>query len=78
LGWSRSPWPDPTALWHSRSAVKGGLNLVRYRNPEVDALIDRAVRSIPDEERVRLFRRIHEQINADQPYTFLTENNHTL
>lgn len=78
LGWTRSPWPDPTALWHSRSAVKGGLNLVRYKNPEVDRLIEQGVRSIPDDERVPLFRRVHELIFADQPYTFLTERNHTL
>ncbi len=78
LGWTRSNWPDPTALWHSRSAERGGLNLVRYRNPEVDALIERAVRTIPEAERVRIYRRIHELIHADQPYTFLTERNHIL
>jgi peptide/nickel transport system substrate-binding protein len=78
LGWTRSPWPDPTPLWHSASAVQGGLNLVRYRNPEVDRLIERGVRSIPEPERVGIFRRIHELIYADQPYTFLTERNHVL
>jgi ABC-type transport system substrate-binding protein len=78
LGWTRSPWPDPTALWDSSSARKGGLNLVRYKNPEVDALIEQAVRSIPEAERIKLYRRIHELIYADQPYTFLTENSHTL
>ncbi len=78
LGWTRSPWPDPTALWHSKSASKGGLNLVRYKNPEVDHLIEQGVRSIPEAERVKLFRRVHELIFADQPYTFLTESSHTL
>lgn len=78
LGWSRSAWPDPTALWHSRSAVKGGLNLVRYRNKQVDALIDKGTRSIPDKARVPLFRKIHEIIYRDQPYTFLLERNHQL
>ena len=78
LGWKRSPWPDPTALWHSESAQKGGLNLVRYRNPEVDGLIEKATRTIPDTERVKLFRRIHELIFNDQPYTFMTEENHIL
>ena len=78
LGWSRTPWPDPTALWHSKSAVAGGLNLVRYKNPAVDALIDAAVGSIPDTERIRLYRSIHEILHEDQPYAFLTEVNHTL
>jgi ABC-type transport system substrate-binding protein len=27
---------------------------------------------------VKLYRRIHELIHADQPYTFLTESSHTL
>ena len=79
LGWTRSPFPDPTALWHSRSAVRGGLNFVRYRNEEVDALIDKAVQaSTPQAERVKLYRRIHERIHRDQPYTFLLEPAHQL
>jgi microcin C transport system substrate-binding protein len=78
LGWTREVWPDPAPLWHSRSAVRGGLNLVRYRNPEVDKLIDAGDKSIPDEERVKLFRRVHEIIADDQPYTFLTEEDRSL
>lgn len=78
LGWSRASWPDPTALWHSESAVQGGLNLVRYKNPEVDRLIEQGVRTIPDAQRVLLFRRIHEILYEDQPYTFLTERSHEL
>ncbi len=78
LGWSRSAWPDPTALWHSKSAVAGGLNLVRYKNPEVDNLIAKGVKSIPDKQRVVLFRRIHEILFRDQPYTFLLESGHQL
>jgi ABC-type transport system substrate-binding protein len=78
LGWTRDPWPDPTSLWHSRGAVRGGLNLVRYRNPEVDRLIEEAVKTIPDGERVKRYRRIHEIIARDQPYTFLLEPDRTL
>jgi peptide/nickel transport system substrate-binding protein/microcin C transport system substrate-binding protein len=78
LGWTREPWPDPAPLWHSRSAVRGGLNLVRYRNPEADKLIDAGDRSIPDEQRVKLFRRLHEILAEDQPYTFLMEEDRSL
>jgi len=78
LGWTRSAFPDPTALWHSKSAVQGGLNLVRYKNPKVDKLIDEAVKTIPDEKRVKLYRQIHELIFADQPYTFLLEPSSSL
>lgn len=78
LGWNRTSWPDPTALWHSDSAVKGGLNLVRYKNPEVDRLIEAGVKSIPESERIDLYQRIHEMIFADQPYTFLVERSHQL
>ncbi|MCZ6747968.1 MAG: ABC transporter substrate-binding protein [SAR324 cluster bacterium] len=78
LGWSRGQFPDPTALWHSKNAMAGGLNLVRYRNPEVDKLIDAGVKTIPDEERIELFRRVHQLIFDDQPYTFLVETSHTL
>ena len=78
LGWTRDFWPEPTSLWHSRSAVKGGLNLVRYRNPELDRLIDESVKSIPDAERIKHYRRIHEIIAHDQPYTFLLEPDRSL
>jgi peptide/nickel transport system substrate-binding protein len=78
LGWTRDPWADPTSLWHSRIAVRGGLNLVRYKNPEVDKLIDQGTKSVPDAERVKLFRRIHELIFEDQPYTFMIELDRSL
>jgi peptide/nickel transport system substrate-binding protein len=78
LGWTRVVHMDPTPLWHSKGAVAGGLNLVRYRNPEVDRLIEAGVRSIPEAERIQIFRRIHEIIAEDQPYTFLLEDNHKL
>lgn len=78
LGWSRGQFPDPKPLWHSENARPGGLNLVRYRNAEVDKLIDAGIKSIPDAERIKLFRRAHEIIYDDQPYTFLVETNHNL
>lgn len=78
LGWSRSPYPDPTSLWHSKSAVKGGLNFVRYKNPEVDKLIEAGVKTIGKKQRIKLFRKIHELIYRDQPYTFMLELSHKL
>ena len=78
LGWTRSAFPDPTALWHSSSAQKGGLNLVRYKNPEVDKLIDQAVKTIPEAERIKLYQRIHEILYEDQPYTFMLEPSSSL
>ena len=44
----------------------------------INKLIDRAVKSIPDQERVKLYRRIHELIYEDQPYTFMMERDHIL
>jgi peptide/nickel transport system substrate-binding protein/microcin C transport system substrate-binding protein len=78
LGWTRESFPDVAPLWHSRYAVAGGLNLVRYQNPEVDRLIDAAEKSIPERERIRLFRRIHELLFEDQPYTFMLEPDRSL
>jgi peptide/nickel transport system substrate-binding protein/microcin C transport system substrate-binding protein len=78
LGWSRGQFPDPKPLWHSEHAKAGGLNLVHYKNAEVDRLIEEGIKSIPDEERVKLFRRAHELIYEDQPYTFLVESSHNL
>lgn len=71
LGWTLPPDPDCYSVWHSSQAVPGGLNLVRYRNAEVDRLLEDA-RSTPDQEvRAALYRKFQEVLDRDQPYCFL-------
>ena len=71
LGWTITSDPDIYQVWHSSQAVEGGLNFTRYKNPELDRLLEEA-RSTPDQEvRKRLYWRVQEVLADDQPYCFL-------
>lgn len=64
---------DLTAYFHSK-AIETGSNYPRYRNPEVDALIDRSV-SYPDIRQAEAdLHRIQQLVHQDLPYTFLWES----
>jgi ABC-type transport system substrate-binding protein len=69
--------PDPGSDYTSfhSSAVSGpdrptGDNLGGYVNPEVDALLDQALRTYELTERARLYRRIQELLATDRPMLF--------
>jgi peptide/nickel transport system substrate-binding protein len=71
LGWTIPPDPDIYSIWHSSQAHAGGLNFIRYGNPLVDDLLEKA-RSTPDQAvRAGLYARIQEILAEDQPYCFL-------
>ena len=71
LGWGLGLTPDAYPLWHSDSAKIGGFNLVGYKNPEVDRLIEEAQSTIDRTKLSKLYRRIFRLIVADVPYLFL-------
>jgi ABC-type transport system substrate-binding protein len=67
LGWDA----DPYQIWHSSQAdVPAGSNRVGFRNAEADAIIEEARGTFDLERRIELFRRFHEIIHEEQPYTF--------
>jgi peptide/nickel transport system substrate-binding protein len=71
-GWSM-PWEsDPYQLWHgSQASIKKSSNYVGFDHPEANRIIETA-RSVFDlEERAGLYRRFHEILHEEQPYTFL-------
>jgi peptide/nickel transport system substrate-binding protein len=70
LGWSLSLDPDVYEIWHS-SQIEKGFNFTAYSNPEVDRLIELGRTEYDREKRKEYYRRIHELIHQDQPYTFL-------
>ncbi len=59
--------PDPYPLWHS-SQIEGGQNIAGLRDPEIDALLAEARRTLNGEERRRLYaafqRRFAEEVPA--------------
>ena len=73
LAWQLSTPPeDPEQLWSSKVAnEKGSSNIVSFSNIEVDALIDRLTFESNEEERTKLYHRIHKIIHDEAPYLFL-------
>ncbi len=69
IGWSGRPDPDGNA--HLFLHSKGGLNRVRYSNPKMDELLDRA-RSEGDQDRRRaLYAEVTRLAAEDAPYIWL-------
>lgn len=71
LGWSMGIDPDLYQIWHSSQTGPHQLNFVGFQDPEADELIVRIRQEYRHEEQVKLCRRLHQIIAAQQPYTFL-------
>ena len=70
LSWDLDPDPDPYGLLHSSQWPPHGQNVVFYKNPETDALIDAGRKEFNQSKRADIYRRLHEVVAADQPYTW--------
>lgn len=77
LGWTTGIEFDPKQQWHSSSAVAGGSNFIKYKNSEVDKLIDQARKEIDRQKRIPLLRKVYEKIAEDAPYVFLFNERYT-
>jgi len=65
---------DPDILrlvYHSQQVPPTGLNRVRYKNPDVDRLIDGAAAASDDEQRRALYADAQQRIAQDAPYISL-------
>lgn len=65
--WDTDVDPDATAFFHSRSIPPHGSNVSRYRNPELDRLLDRATSTVKRQERKRLYRQVSRILQEDVP-----------
>jgi peptide/nickel transport system substrate-binding protein/oligopeptide transport system substrate-binding protein len=67
-------YPDPEnflfPLFHSSNFGAGG-NRTRYRNPDVDSLIEKGQHTLNRKERNYLYKKAEEQIVEDAPWVFL-------
>jgi peptide/nickel transport system substrate-binding protein len=71
LGWTIPPDPDVYDVWHSSKTGPQELNFISYRNPEVDALIEKGRGTFDQRERKKAYDRIQEILAEEQPYLFL-------
>jgi peptide/nickel transport system substrate-binding protein len=73
LAWELDPDPDPRALFHSSQFPPTGQNIVYYKNPVADALIDQGRRELDHTKRVAIYRKLHAVLADDQPYTWTVQ-----
>jgi peptide/nickel transport system substrate-binding protein len=71
MGWTTPADPDLYPVWHSDAISEAGLNFMSYSNREVDALIEKGREEFSPAERASIYKKIHEIISDDAPYTFL-------
>lgn len=65
------PYPDLGVSWHSAQVPPTGLNNSFYRNPEVDALLDRLRSAFDREDATRLLAEVQRLVHEDEPVSFL-------
>ncbi len=73
MGWSLPVEADPYQVWHS-SQTEEGSNFIGFVNREADLIIEEARVTFEKEKRVQLYRRFHQIMHEEQPYTFLFMN----
>jgi peptide/nickel transport system substrate-binding protein len=64
------PWDD-LSKWHSSNDQPDGNNDLSYKNTITDELIDQILSAKNNVERIKIYRKIQEQIYIDQPAIFL-------
>jgi peptide/nickel transport system substrate-binding protein len=62
---------DISSLFHSKEIGPGRNNFGAYRNPEVDSLLDEAQSTLDVEKKRTIYRKLHEILADDVPYTYL-------
>ena len=72
LGWAMSVnEPDAYQVWHSSQAANKGSNMISYKNPKVDRILEEYRREFDPKKRIELYREFQRILYDDQPYTFL-------
>ncbi|MFI5294214.1 MAG: peptide-binding protein [Thermodesulfovibrionales bacterium] len=71
LGWSIGLDPDQYDIWYSGKTKEKEFNFVGYKNPEVDALLEKGRRTYDIAERKKAYNLIQEILADELPYIFL-------
>lgn len=72
LGWIGGIEEDPFQIWHSsQSETPKGSNHVGYISAEADRIIEEGRRTLDVAKRVELYKKFHQLLHEDQPYTFM-------
>lgn len=63
--------PDPFSLWHSSQSEYPGLNLSSYKNPDVDAVLEKLRKNLDKDAQKELFKKFQSMVAKDIPVLFL-------
>ena len=70
----QNPAIDLYGIFHSSQRSGGGVNYANYQNAEADRLLEEGRRTLDDDARNAMFRRLSRIIAQDMPYTFTFNN----
>jgi peptide/nickel transport system substrate-binding protein len=70
IGFSWSVPPDQGPMWHTDSYPLG-FNIVKYSNPDVDAVLDEALSELDQERRIELYTEMQNLVLRDLPMAVL-------
>lgn len=71
MAWGASPQPNPETIFHSALADKeGSNNIVGFKNPEVDKLIEEYNQEFDVAKRIEILKKIDGLVCAEHPYSF--------
>ena len=65
--WDTGPDPDNLNTWHSDRIPPKGSNQTRYKNPEVDRLLEAATRTFRQAERKSAYQKVSRILSQDVP-----------
>jgi peptide/nickel transport system substrate-binding protein len=71
MAWNTGIDPDQFLIWHSSQTAPKQFNMVGYKNPVVDRLLEQGRTTMDQAARVKIYQRMHAIIAEDQPYAFL-------
>jgi ABC-type transport system substrate-binding protein len=71
LGWALGPDYDQYQIWHSSQNNPEQLNVVSYKNPEVDKLLVDIRQEYNRDKIIEMAGKLQSIIYKDQPYLFL-------
>ena len=71
IAWTVGVEDDIYQIFDSKEIADQGDDYMGYANPELDQLIERARETLDQAVRLPLWRRCHDILHEDQPYTFL-------
>src|SRR3990167_2485449 len=63
--------PDPYPFWHSSQTNDRGLNLAKYKNDDVDKILETARRELNEQKRIEQYKEFQKLVTNDLPAIFL-------